>query len=149
MAAIKAVTDTDATFDDAEGLRGWLTSQTVVKRTQNGKWPTRETAEIWKAFIALFVPPDRAVWKDWSWSPRVAWESGKTPRANAPVRIITSPDRAFDWVVSPDHELLGRLTNCLIPYRKGLLKATVAQDRVRLNLAYVGPADLTPAQEPA
>jgi hypothetical protein len=149
LAAIKAVRDTNATFDGYQGLQAWLNSQDVVALTQNGGWPTAESAEIWKAFVASFVPPDKAIWKDWTWHPRVEWEHGKTPPANAPVRVITSSDGTFDWVVSPDHEMLGRLTDRLNAGRRGLVKATVAQDRSRLDLSYVGPEDLTPAQAAA
>jgi hypothetical protein len=149
LAAIKAVAETNATFEGYQGLRDWLNSQNVVALTQNGDWPTAETAEIWTAFIASFVPPDKAVWKDWTWSPRVTWEQGKTPQADAPIRVITSPDGTIDWVVSPDHEMLGRLTDRLNAGRKGLVKATVATDRVRLNVSYVGPEDLTSAQAAA
>jgi superfamily II DNA/RNA helicase len=149
MAAIKAVAETGATFEGNQGLRDWMNSDNVVVQTQSGDWPTPETAELWKAFIASFVPPDRAVWNDWTWSPHVTWEQGKTPLATSPVRVVTSPDGAFDWVVSPDHEMLGRLTDRLHVDRKGLVKATVAPDLSHLNLTYIGPNDLTPAQAAA
>src|SRR5262249_10860250 len=62
LAAIKAVTETNAAFEGYQGLRDWLSSQNVIARTQNDDWPTAETAEIWKAFIASFMPPDKSVW---------------------------------------------------------------------------------------
>ena len=49
-------------------------------------------------------------------------------------------------ILSPDHELLGTLANPLNPGRKGLLVASVNADRVRIDMAYVGPADLIPSQ---
>ena len=146
LAAIKAVTETNATFEEYQGLRDWLNSHNVIILTQSGDWPTADTGEIWKAFIASFVPPDKAVWKDWTWSPRVTWEQGKTPEADLPVRVITSPDGVVDWVVSPDHEMLGRLADRLNVGRRGLVKSKVAPDRACLKLTYVGPEDLTPAQ---
>ena len=146
LAAIKAVTETNATFEEYQGLRDWLNSHNVIILTQSGDWPTADTGEIWKAFIASFVPPDKAVWKDWTWSPRVTWEQGKTPEADSPVRVITSPDGVVDWVVSPDHEMLGRLADRLNVGRRGLVKSKVAPDRACLKLTYVGPEDLTPAQ---
>lgn len=96
--------------------------------------------------MASFVPPDRAVWKDWTWSPSVTWEHGKVPDVGAAVRILSSPDGTADFVVSPDHELLGRLMDRLNHNRKGLVKATVAADQEHLDVQYVGPEDLTLAQ---
>jgi hypothetical protein len=57
LAAIKAINDTAATFIDYQGLRNWLSSAAVVALAEAGNWPTPETAEIWVAFVASFVPP--------------------------------------------------------------------------------------------
>jgi hypothetical protein len=142
LAAIKAVTDTNATFDGHQNVRNWLKSEALLALAQDDNWPTAETAAIWRAFVASFAPTDKAVWQDWTLSPQVMWEQGKTPPVHSPVRVTTSPDGAFDWVLSPDHELLGRLTNRLNADRRGLVIATVAQDLEHLSLKYVGPEDL-------
>lgn len=146
LAAIKAVTETGATFEGRQGLQEWLRSEPVTALAAGGNWPTPETAEIWRAFVATFVPPDRAVWKDWNYAPSVTWEEGKVPVAGSAVRIVTSPDATADWVLSPDHELLGRLAHRLNSARKGLITATVHEDLHRLTVTYIGPSDLTPAQ---
>ncbi len=146
LAAIKAVMETNATFDGYQGLREWLNSENVIVLSRKDNWPTLETAEMWRSFVASFVPIEKAVWKDWNWLPSVAWDEGKTPPAYSPVRVVTSPDGSVDWVLSPDHEILGYLANRLNTGRKGLVKATVDADRTRLNISYIGPADLTPAQ---
>ncbi len=56
-----------------------------------------------------------------------------------------TPLRAF-LVVSPDHTLLGTLAHPLNPGARGLIKATVVDNRQRLAITYVGPADLAVQQ---
>ena len=146
LAAIKAVTETTTTFDGSQSLREWLRSADVVARSANADWPTAETAEIWRVFLSTFVPLDRAVWKDWTYAPGVAWDDGKALGAGVAVRIVTAPDKDADWVVSPDHEMMGRLTDRLNPDRKGLVTAVVALDLQHIDVRYVGPTDLTSGQ---
>ena len=112
-----------------------------VQRTTDSAWPTTETAEIWRAFLASFVPPDKAVWMDWTFKPRVTWIEGKTPQAEALVRVVTSPDGDADWVLAPDHGYLGSLVDRLHGERRGIVKASVDAGLQHLNIAYVGPTD--------
>ena len=146
LAAIKAVADTEANFENNQDLRTWLRSEPVVQRTESDEWPTPETAELWRAFLASFVPPDKAVWSDWTFKPRVDWLEGRTPQGGAVVRVVTSPDGGADWVLTHDHEMVGTLQDRLHSDRKGVVKATVDIECQHLNINYIGPADLTPAQ---
>jgi hypothetical protein len=148
-AAIRAVVETDATFDSAQGLRDWLRSDAVIARSQGPNWPTAETVQIWQAFVSSFEPPDRAVWKDWSYSDVVHWRAPNLiPIAGSPVRIVRAADGQHRLVVSPDHTLLGTLAHPLNPTARGLIKASVADNRQQLTITYVGPSDLTIGQLP-
>ena len=148
LAAIKAVVDTAATFTDYTGLKEWIGSGPVVQFTATPDWPTAATAEMWKAFLATFTPPDRAKWTDWTYSDQVTWKSPDlVPAAGAAIRIVQSPTEAdVSLVLAPDHSLLGRLVHRLNPDRKGLLLSDVNQDRSGAAMRYVGPPDLTPGQ---
>lgn len=146
-AAIKAITDTEATFENSEGLRTWLASEGVTAHTAGGNWPTIETAEIWRGFLQNFEPPDRSVWKDWDYIDTVNWRTPNlVPPSGSPVRIVLAPDRQHHLVVSPDHVLLGTLAHPLNSRAKGLIRATVALNQHQLSITYVGPADLVPNQ---
>jgi superfamily II DNA/RNA helicase len=147
LAAIKAVTDTAATFESNNGLRDWLASEEVVTLTSQPNWPTEHTAGIWREFLASFAPPERAHWSDWTYSDQVNWESEEhRPNVGDVVRIVHST-RADRWLVlTPDHGLLGTLAHPLNLSRKGLVRAIVGANRASVDMEYIGPADLAPAQ---
>ena len=71
LAAIKAVTDTEATFETYHELKTWLATNSVVAFSNTLNWQTEAGGEIWQAFLATFTPPDRARWKRldlyWIW----------------------------------------------------------------------------------
>jgi hypothetical protein len=50
LAAIKAVTDTGATFTTGQELRQWLNSEAVAAWSALPDWPTLETKPIWLEF---------------------------------------------------------------------------------------------------
>jgi hypothetical protein len=147
LAAIKAVEDTAATFTNYQELKSWLASPAVVALSNTPDWPTDASAEMWHTFLTTFVPPDRAHWKDWTYSVPVNWESIEhRPLAGAAVRIVRSPWDTGSLVLAPDHAFLGTLAHPLNANRKGLLVAVVNADRTRVQMRYAGPADLTPGQ---
>ncbi|MFX8389443.1 hypothetical protein ABTL55_19465, partial [Acinetobacter baumannii] len=50
LAAIKAVTDTGATFQTGQELRQWLNSEAVAAWSAQPNWPTAETKAMWMDF---------------------------------------------------------------------------------------------------
>lgn len=147
LAAIKAVTDTAATFQNAAELRTWLRSGDISQRSQATDWPTKASHESWIAFQSDYEPQDRTEWKSWTYSDNAQWVTPRqVPVAGAPVRVVTAKDGSGFQILSPDHELLGTLANPLNVARKGLLLANVNADRSRIDMAYTGPADLVPSQ---
>lgn len=56
IAAIKATTETGATFLTGLGLRQWLNSQAVAVWSAQPDWPTAETKVMWMEFVQSFAP---------------------------------------------------------------------------------------------
>lgn len=143
LAAIRAVTDTNAQFSSAFELRLWLESEEVAVLTDRGDWPTLETAEIWRSFRASFSPITSRVWSEHRFTAPVTWESGLgPPPAGQPVRIYNHPKTGEPMVLSGAADRLGRLGAPLNPQRQGLARATVLEDRRRILISYLGPEDL-------
>jgi hypothetical protein len=143
LAAIRAVTDTNAQFSSAFELRLWLDSEEVAALTDRGDWPTLETAEIWRSFRAGFSPITSRVWSEHRFTAPVTWESGLgPPPAGHPVRIYNHPKTGEPMVLSGAADRLGRLGAPLNPQRQGLARATVLEDRRRILISYLGPEDL-------
>jgi hypothetical protein len=140
LGAIKAVTDTQATFSNGFELRQWLTSDMVSAFASQPDWPTAETHEIWASFSLNFAPQAANAWKEQRfWAP-VTWKEGMNPPAHLPVRIISGERKSK--VFSADALPLGSISAPLNPNRCGLLRGSVAEDGAQILLTYFGPEDL-------
>ncbi len=141
LAAIKAVTDTGATFTTGQELRRWLNSEAVAAWSALPNWPTLETKPIWMEFSQSFTPAEKRTWANQRYRANVAW-LGAPPPHGTPVQV-------HDWkaqhqVLSTDAAPLGVLTDALNPLRVGLIRAQVASDGKGLEMSYLGPEDLSP-----
>lgn len=139
LAAIKAVTDTGATFQSGQELRQWLQSEAVTAWSDQPDWPTAETVAMWKEFVQSFTPLENRTWADRRYWANVMWLGGAPP-AGTPVQVHHST--GHPRVLAADGTLLGTIQAALNPGRAGLLRAVVAQDVGRIDITYLGPADL-------
>lgn len=140
LAAIKAVTDTGATFQTGQELRHWLISEAVQAWSAQPDWPTAETQAMWTDFTQSFTPRDNRTWADRRYWANVIWLNVPPP-PGMPVQV-------HHWagqprVLSVDGIPLGTVQGALNPGRVGLLRAQVAQDVGRIDIRYLGPADLS------
>jgi hypothetical protein len=141
LAAIKAVTDTAATFTTGQELREWLNSDAVAAWSALPDWPTAETKAIWTEFTNSFMPADNRTWADRRYWASVNW-LGAPPPPGTPVQVHYWGGQPR--VLSADAAPLGTLQAALNPDRIGLLRAVVATDVSKIDIAYLGPADISP-----
>lgn len=139
LAAIKAVTDTSATFRSGQGLGQWLESETVAAWEAQQDWPTPETKGMWTEFKQSFTPSENWIWSTRRYCVNVAWLGMQQP-PDTPVQI-------HEWaghpcVLSADGELLGVVQAELNPERTGLVRAQMAQNVSNITISYLGPDDL-------
>lgn len=138
LAAIKAVTDTGATFTTGQELRQWLSSEAAIAWSALPDWPTAETKAIWIEFVQSFTPAESRTWSD-----RRTWASvnwlGTPPPPGTPVQVHHWGGQSR--VLAADATPLGTVRAALNPNRMGLLRATVAADPGRIDIVYLGPAD--------
>jgi superfamily II DNA/RNA helicase len=140
LAAVKAVIDTGATFQTGQELRQWLNSEAVAAWSTQPDWPTAETKAMWTDFAQSFTPRENRTWADRRYWANVAW-LGAPPPPGTPVQV-------HHWsgqprVLSADGTPLGTVQAALNPGRAGLLRARVAHDIRRIDITYLGPADLS------
>lgn len=140
LAAIKAVTDTGATFTGGQELRQWLTSEAIVAWSALPDWPTLETKPIWMEFAQSFTPAEKRKWADRRYWANVAWVGAPPP----PGTVV----QVHDWagqprVLSTDGSLLGTVQAVLNPVRTGLIRAQAAQEVNRIDISYLGPDDIS------
>ncbi len=138
LAAIKAVYDGVGTFTTASELARWLRSAPVVALTAEATWPSNETHSLWVEFVRAFDAPLERTWKRTEGSVQISWMKGKLPPPGLPLRIGSTVG-SENLVFSADYELLGKLQTPANPHRKGILTATVSEERNTIAWRYVGP----------
>ena len=140
LAAIKAVTDTRATFATGRELRVWLNSDAVAAWSARPDWPTAETKTMWTNLVQSFMLHGNRTWSDRRYRSGVAW-SGAPPSPGTPVQLY---HRNGQWLVlAADGLPVGTLQAALNPNRRGLIRATVATEAEKIDLVYLGPDDLS------
>ena len=139
IAAIRAVTDAGGNFRNGLELRQWLNSEEVAERIIRPDWPTAETKEMWTAFMQNFSPSANRKWTVQKYKVNAEWLEQAPPCAT-PVQIHYWDGQSR--VLSPDGTLLGTVQEALNPDRAGLLQAHMDQDGNRIDIYYLGPADL-------
>lgn len=139
LAATKAVTDVGATFTTGQELRQWLSSDVVAEWSALPDWPTAETKSIWLEFMVSFTPAENRTWADRRYWAAVNWLDIPPP-PGVPVRVHDLGGQPH--VLSADGAPLGTVQAALNPNRIGLLRATVAANSGRIDIVYLGPADI-------
>ena len=139
LAAIKAVSDTAATFTTGAELRAWLRSPGLAVWSAQPNWPTVETRAIWLEFIQEFAPSDKRTWARRDYLGSVQWFTAPAP-PGTPVSLFHRNGQPL--VLAPDGRAIGKLQHPLNPNARGLVRANVAQNFAHLDLSYLGPDDL-------
>ena len=139
LAAIKVVGDTGATFMSGQELRVWLRSAEVLAWSARTDWPTPETRVMWLEFIRDFAPLDNRTWSERNHVGKAEWY-GHPPPPGTPIALHHWEGQPL--IISADGLPIGRLPHPLNPNRRGLVRATTAQQPGRIDLSYFGPDDL-------
>lgn len=142
LAAVKAVVDTGATFQTGQELRQWLNSEAVAAWSAQPDWPTAETKAMWTGFVQSFTPHENRTWADRRYWADVAWLDAPPP-SGTPVQVHHLAGQP--QVLSTNGTPLGTVQAALNPGRAGLLRAQVAENVSRIDISYIGPADLSGA----
>lgn len=137
-AAIKAVTDTDATFDDAFGMRAWI-NELDPAVAADPEWPTLASRGAWVEFTRRLRQRRRRRWTQHTMRvDEVAWDA-KVPKAGTWLRV-TDDGAGTAGIWSPGFDRLATVQVGLNAHREGLLHA-VRHPAGGVRLRYRGPND--------
>ncbi|WP_247360676.1 hypothetical protein [Bradyrhizobium sp. 156] len=143
LAAIKAVTDTGATFGNGQELRLWLASKDVVARSARADWPTVETNAMWSEFLQTFRRSDNRTWGKRGYAAKVTWLA-MPPPPGTPVQIHHDFN-SHPRVLAADGAPLGTVEAALNRERVGLARAQVSRRPGNIDVLYFGPDDFNVA----
>jgi superfamily II DNA/RNA helicase len=139
FAAIKAVTDTGATFATSVELRAWLRSAELAAWSVRDDWPTPDARAIWLEFTRDFEPADNRTWLRHDGMVSVTWNSAPLSQGTP---VIIYHQYGEPLVLAPDGTFKGLLNVRLNPKYIGLLRASVSKFPDSLDISYLGPKDL-------
>jgi hypothetical protein len=145
LAAIKAVTDTGATFGNGQELRQWLASKDVVTRSALADWPTAETKAMWTEFLQSSRRSDNRTWAERRYAVTVAWLAAAPPPGTA---VQIHEFAGHPRVLAADGAPLGTVQAALNPGRIGLARAQVSHQAGKIDVSYLGPDDFNAAKSP-
>lgn len=141
LAAIKALNDTGASFENAADMRTWIDSEAVVELGQDPNWPTPESHELWLDFTTSYVPPGRNIWSTQSATFEAEWfDPENAPETGTIVRLIGHREGIL--ILSNTMERIGRLAEPISMMSEGVTTVRVAPDNQYLDVVYHGPEDL-------
>ena len=140
LAAIKAVTDIDASFASALELREWLNSDEVLAVSQDESWPTVDSHRLWLTFVQQYVPEYDAEWFVQSGAFKVRWNETRTPAEGEMVRLQFA-DNGECTVLSTGCQEIGKLDVKLTRRPIGVFSAWVYGDKA-VTYRYSGPRDI-------
>jgi hypothetical protein len=109
-AAIAAITDQDPQFIDVAGMLEWLRSDAIVALTDEGEWPTAETALLWKQFRNDVLSSQIEGWTCEERHCEVDEGSYRLePESDRPYRVELLRRGETVWVCTPDFKRVVKL----------------------------------------
>ncbi|HVT73844.1 MAG TPA: DEAD/DEAH box helicase [Lacunisphaera sp.] len=140
IAAMKAIADCPASFNDIEGLRDWVNSDAVDAMALDENWPTPETAAIWATFTDGLAVASTARWDIHEGDVDVVWSGEPLPPDSA-VRLSYDANNKRMKVFSPEMDPVGYLPYAWKAAPTGIALGTVCDPAGKIAVTYVGPSD--------
>lgn len=143
LAAILAVTTTEATFESAADMRQWIRNL-EPSVAFNPAWPTTESRSAWETFASRTRAQRSRRWgKQLKKLRDVTWYDA-VPDAGTWLRVTNAGmGRIKIW--STGFDLLGEASIRLNAKRQGALRARRSRTGPGIELRYRGPSDLYPS----
>ena len=142
LAAIKAVTDTNAGFTTKSGFIRWLKSDLVTENTKNDNWPTPETTSTWLSFLQEYTPHEKSTWSIKCAVRMARWEDKvQVPSEGEKLRVHRGND-GTSFLLSANYNVLGSLNSSITQDWSGLLLGCVESGNNNILLTYYGPEDI-------
>lgn len=141
IAAMKAIRDCPADFQDVRGLRAWLKADAVISKQRDPRWPTPETAKLWRDFVSSFENPATRKWDIHDLELPAVWTGGPPP-VGLPVHVLHAADRRETVIYSVDLERIGSVTPAFSREPAGIVLGKVSSSANRISVQYLGPRDL-------
>jgi hypothetical protein len=137
-AAIEAVELGNAAFEDPQGMRNWLGSDSMAQKTLSGSWPSPETAELWQRFVTEALSTGSNQWNRTNHIRRIDRSTGAKPDEGL-YRMELDSLSGEAWILTADHQPLVRLQRRLQDPHPSHYTARFYAGDGRAHVERVGP----------
>ena len=140
-AAMAAVTSANPIFTTPAELRAWLESNEVAAFTDQGDWPTPETAELWKRFRAEALSGGIQKWSKASFKRLLDLPTDAPPPLQGRYRVLpVADDDGRTWLVTPDYKFVAPFKKAIIDPKPSLLLGVLSGGTKVVDVGRVGRA---------
>ena len=108
-AAMTAVREGSASFVTPAEMRDWLSGNEITALTDQGEWPTADTAALWRRFREEVLSGGIQAWTMTSWKRLLALPDSIAPPPAGLYRVEPDGDEPdATWLSTPDYRRIAR-----------------------------------------
>lgn len=141
-AAIIAIRDSMASFNDSVEMQQWLKSDIIDQLTQKSNWPTTATSEIWKEFRKNALNRSHPTWHI-SYFKNLEFDntSGIVPPPG--IYRVEINSKGEYWLFGPDFKRLIMFKKKIKQAHSGIINATIIKDEQYPVVKRYGPGKVS------
>jgi hypothetical protein len=125
-AAMAAVRSTDALFITPAEMREWLGSNEVAALTDQGDWPTVETAALWKRFRTEALSVAVQKWSVTTFRRLLALPANRSHPSKGLYRVLPSGNvDGRTWLSTPDYHPIAPFKRTMRDLKPSLISGTL------------------------
>jgi hypothetical protein len=135
-AAIAAVESTDPDFLTPAEMRVWLESSEIAELTDEGNWPTTDSAELWKRFRSEALSGGSQRWTSQTFKRRL--DTTKRPKNGIYRIVVNAQEDGRTWLMTPDFQPVAPFVKPIIDPQPSLLLGIVSEGSRVVNVSRRG-----------
>jgi hypothetical protein len=136
--AMAAIRGSDALFTTPTEMREWLASNEIAAFTDQGGWPTSETAELWKRFRTAALSAAIQRWSVQSFRRLLETFPEKPSPDSGLYRVLSTSDDGRTWLATPDYQLVAPFRKAIRDGGPSLIVGKVNRGSAVVEVARVG-----------
>jgi hypothetical protein len=105
-AAMAAIASAHPVFTTPAEMRAWLESNEIAAFTDQGDWPTPETAALWARFRSEALSGGIQKWNIETYKRLLDIPAARVAPPAGAYRILTNADEGRTWLSTPDYRLV-------------------------------------------
>jgi hypothetical protein len=138
-AAMAAVEKGKGEFSNSAVMRAWLATEAIAKLSEEGDWPTKETAELWRRFRDQILDTTEPRWRARRYKWPVDLAAGFEPIPEQEFRLDIDNETGEVWIATPDYRRVGQIRGTISEDAGGLYRAWFEAGDDRVHIQHLGP----------